>query len=137
MSTRSFIAIKVPGGYMGIYSHWDGYPQKPGVGWQLKRSYTTTDKVKKLIALGDISSLKSNIGRKHDFDKPSQSTTAYHRDRGEAWSQVKPKLAQNLQVLMQIADRMGCEWVYVWENGRWNTYEVPTHSGGVFGVTLV
>ena len=138
MATRSFIAKKVKGGYIGIYSHWDGYPTKPGVGWTLRKYYKSPSKVTQLIALGDISVLGENIGKKHDFDKASRAgkysdrikslgyTTAYHRDRGEAWSQVKPKKVKTLLGLKKLAGSYGTEYLYVYENGKWTTFAVPS-----------
>ena len=67
MSTRCLIGKKRKR-YHVIYSHWDGYPEKPGVGWTLKKYYTNPSKINKLIDLGGISSLGAEIGRKHDFN---------------------------------------------------------------------
>ena len=49
-----------------IYCHFDGYPE--GVGQTLLDHWTTLAKVNRLIKLGDLSSLGSEIGKKHDFD---------------------------------------------------------------------
>lgn len=57
MSTRSFIGYKEgENKYKGIYCHFDGYI-KQGVGETLLTHYQDEGKVKKLIALGDLSSL--------------------------------------------------------------------------------
>ena len=66
MATRSSIAMKTENGIRGIYCHWDGYPDHNGK--ILSESYTDADKVKALIDLGDISSLRKEIGEKHSFD---------------------------------------------------------------------
>lgn len=72
MSTRSRIGIIREANtdrmvIESIYCHFDGYPE--GVGQTLIDHWTDPKKVNRLIALGDLSSLGSVIGRKHDFDK--------------------------------------------------------------------
>ena len=132
MSTRCFIAKKTNGGFKGVYSHWDGYPEKPGVGWQLRKDYTLPSKVTKLISLGDISSLKKNIGRKHKFDNheiadKNKWTTVYHRDRGEPWKDVKPKTFKTIDELEMYADRSGAEYIYIYDTKNpllWKTIKL-------------
>lgn len=129
MSTRCFIAKKTKSGYKGIYSHWDGYPEKPGVGWQLKKDYTLSTKVTKLINLGDISVLRKNIGRKHSFDNDEKSRknewiTAYHRDRGDSWKDVKPVTFKTLEELKDYASSGWTEYLYIYDTGRWKTIKV-------------
>jgi len=129
MSTRSFIAKKTNGGFKGVYSHWDGYPEKPGVGWQLRKDYTLPSKVTKLINLGDISALRKNIGRKHKFDdhekaEKNEWTTVYHRDRGEPWKDVKPKSFKTIDALKIYAADSGAEYLYIYDTDRlslWKT----------------
>jgi hypothetical protein len=76
MSTRSRIAIeKQDGTVTSIYCHFDGYIS--GNGETLQTNYSNREKVEQLIALGDISSLESDI----------DETVAYHRDRGEDLNQ--------------------------------------------------
>jgi hypothetical protein len=87
MATRSRIGIENENGRIeSIYCHWDGHPGTNGK--TLAEHYTDAEKVKALIALGDISSLHENVGPvdgvEHSFDKPAGGVTvAYHRDRGE------------------------------------------------------
>ena len=105
MATRSRIAIEDQDGTVrSIYCHWDGYPSNNGR--ILVEHYTDREKVKELIALGSISSLKENVAppelppdiigirmlkefkvlpnSTHTFDTPQEGVTiAYHRDRGE------------------------------------------------------
>lgn len=95
MATRSTISIVDVKGSKGqgrqIYSHWDGYLS--GVGKTLLEHYSDADKIKKLIDLGSISSLREEVeipkDVKHDFDKPQENiTVAYGRDRGEKDTQA-------------------------------------------------
>ena len=87
MATRSRIGIEDENGRIeSIYCHWDGHPGTNGR--TLAKHYTNIEKIKELIALGDISSLHENVGPadgvEHSFDKPAEGiTVAYHRDRGD------------------------------------------------------
>ena len=72
MSTRSRIGIVRDSNARkivveSVYCHFDGYPD--GVGQMLLDHWTDPAKVEHLISLGDLSSLGSEIGEKHDFDK--------------------------------------------------------------------
>lgn len=91
MSTRSYI-----GNYRGyIYCHWDGYPEYNGE--ILKKYYKDPKKVDELISLGDISVLAEKINldpnKPHNEDNRQKDVViAYHRDGGELWEDVKPKV---------------------------------------------
>jgi hypothetical protein len=85
MATRSTIAMEQPDGrVMQIYCHWDGYLDHNGR--ILQEHYRDRAKVLALMLLGDISSLRPEIGQAHDFDGEIKEPwcTAYGRDRGEA-----------------------------------------------------
>ena len=72
MSTNSTITVRVSETQrLSIYCHWDGYPT--GVGAILKEHYNNTDKLKELMALGDLSSLGETL----------EESVFYGRDRGE------------------------------------------------------
>ena len=96
MGTRSMIAIQNPYSkdIRAVYCHWDGYLEHNGS--ILHKHYAASSKVNNLIALGDISSLKAEIGEKHAFSRLEtpmddeaydklygNMTTFYTRDRGE------------------------------------------------------
>ena len=88
MATRSTIAIELADGTVKqVYCHWDGYLDHNGK--LLLENYDAA-KTAALVALGSISSLRKELGDKHEFDARFerddpryQWTTAYHRDRGE------------------------------------------------------
>lgn len=86
MATRSRIAIEKQDGTVdSIYCHFDGYID--GVGKMLFEKYSDREKVEKLIELGSLSSLGSQIEpnstKTHTFNNPQDDVTvAYHRDRG-------------------------------------------------------
>jgi hypothetical protein len=95
MGTRSTIALEYADGTVEqVYCHWDGYLSNNGR--ILQEHYSDPFKLRKLIDLGDISSLKSTVGTKHafsQFEVPMDGaaydklygdmTTFYGRDRGE------------------------------------------------------
>lgn len=130
MGTRSTIAMREGNGYIGIGCHWDGYPSNNGK--ILLEHYTDVAKVRALIALGDISSLKPEVapkeGEPHSFDNPAGNVTiAYMRDRKETGCE-----ARECATVGEIADR--CDWpeyVYVFENGAWTYSPWRGSSKGV------
>ena len=69
MGTRSMIAIENPHSkaVKSIYCHWDGYLAHNGS--ILNEHYSNSPKVNNLIALGDLSSLGTQIGEKHPFSQ--------------------------------------------------------------------
>lgn len=72
MSTRAKIAIRrKDGSFQGIYCHFDGYLNYTGE--ILEKFYDTTEKVEKLISLGNL----AKLGFKPD------DCFAYCRDGGE------------------------------------------------------
>lgn len=110
-----------------VYCHWDGYPTY--VGAVLEHFYTDLDKIKLLIAGGDISSLGSEIGEKHDFDyhgnkveipnsdmETNDTTTYYHRDRDDEWYEVSPTESHNLE---NFEMNYGVAYYYIFKNGKW------------------
>lgn len=95
MATRSTIAIELKDGTVKqVYCHWDGYLDYNGK--ILLNHYNTYTKAHDLIKKGSISSLRKEIGEKHDFDAryadgtPEREwTTFYGRDRGEKGTRAK------------------------------------------------
>lgn len=80
MATRSRIAIEnVDNTVTSIYCHFDGYLSHNGE--ILQNHFQDRDKVKQLIALGDLSCLGE------DISEGAIDTIAYHRDRGEDFNQ--------------------------------------------------
>ncbi len=100
MATRSTIAIEYADGTVGqVYCHWDGYLDNNGV--ILRDHYSDPFKLRDLIDLGDISSLRPEIGVQHPFSSIGtmdsaeydrlygDMTTFYGRDRGETGTGAK------------------------------------------------
>jgi hypothetical protein len=101
MGTRSTIALEFADGTVEqVYCHWDGYLAHNGQ--ILLKHYSNPFILRDLIDLGDISSLRPQIGTKHAFshfgttlDQEAytflygEMTTFYGRDRGETGVSAK------------------------------------------------
>jgi hypothetical protein len=93
MATRSTIALEYADGTVGqVYCHWDGYLDNNGK--ILLKHFKDPFKLQKLMDLGDLSSLRPEIGEQHAFSKldaggienrvhNEEWCTFYGRDRGE------------------------------------------------------
>jgi hypothetical protein len=128
MATRSTISIEnTDGSVTKIYCHWDGYLDHNGR--ILHESYSTEDRVRELIALGDLSSLGREIGEKHPFHNPhvrgsreyldhekmvGDWCTAYGRDRDE--TNIGPENFVNIRE-MDLE-----EFNYHFRNSKWHLY---------------
>lgn len=120
MATRSYIGVRNSDDTVDyIYCHYDGYPGHNGM--ILSNHYTSLDKVKELLALGDLSILGPEIGEKQDFnDRSTQNSNwclAYGRDRGENRVGVKNDRFENV-----IKDG-GVDYVYIFDGDYWECYD--------------
>lgn len=131
MGTRSNIGIQhSDGSYDVIYCHWDGYPSHNGR--ILYEHYQELEKIKQLIALGDISILAPEIGEKHNFEKRSGGKAndgyrkehenmclAYGRDREETGTEAAHYA--NYDELCNMLEASWTEWLYLYrvEDGKW------------------
>ena len=136
MGTRSMIAIENPHSkaVKSIYCHWDGYLEHNGA--ILEKHYSNSPKVNNLIALGDLSSLRPEIGVKHLFSSielPKEEREAheeavkdmctfYTRDRGE---DNPYKHFSTAKEAAAYYDGSWCEYFYLFkydedlESGKW------------------
>jgi hypothetical protein len=118
-----------------IYCHWDGYLEHNGA---ILQEHYDSAKANQLVALGDLSSLRANIGEKHafsQFELPADEVEAfkaltedmctfYGRDRGEKG--VEFKVAQTFDEFLEQCDNSGAEYYYIMRDGVWycgDTYE--------------
>jgi|TARA_B100000085_G_scaffold278489_1_gene300389 hypothetical protein len=125
MGTRSAIAMKTEDGIRSIYCHWDGYVDHNGR--ILKEFYSTDEKVKALLDLGDLSSLRQEIGEAHDFDRHYAEPNlegmfdnwclAYGRDRGE--TDVEAKTFDDVKTWVESMANSWCEYFYLWDGRDW------------------
>jgi len=126
MATRSTIAKLNPDGTVtSIYAHWDGMPD--GVGATLAEHYTDTAKIRQLLALGDISFLREQIGEQHDFNNPTEGwTLAYGRDRGEEG--IEALLHDSRDQWLDSRRGSACEYGYLWNGTSWETYRITSSA---------
>lgn len=114
MATRSTIArLNADHTVTAIYCHFDGYID--GNGHILKDHYTDQTRIDQLMALGDLSSLRPEIGETQDFDAPTDKDwcLAYGRDRGE--EDVSAKTYDTVQAWLDN----GQEYNYLWSGTEW------------------
>jgi len=130
MSTRSLIGIELLDGKVkNVYCHWDGYRQKPGVGWKLLNHYMGQEKVEELIGYGNISSLKAEIGEKHDMYKDfdltikKNWTSFYIRDTKGVVGRVDAANEAKISTYEDLIDELkySIDYVYVFrpKTGKW------------------
>ena len=138
MGTRSMIAIQNPYSkdIRAVYCHWDGYLEHNGA--ILQKHYAASSKVNNLVALGDLSSLRAEIGEKHTFSRLDSTLpeeeyerlygnmcTFYTRDRGE---DAPFKVFKNLKEAEAYYEGSWCEYLYVFkykasddfQSGEWH-----------------
>jgi hypothetical protein len=134
MGTHSRIGVMHGDKVKSIYCHYDGYLEHNG---QVLAQYYDSAKANNLVALGDMSTLRPQIGEKHafsQFDLPPEEVEAYKeltrdwctfygRDRGEVsvW-----KVANTFEEFLDQADGCGAEFYYIMKDGVWyvgTTYE--------------
>jgi len=80
MGTRSRIGVMHGDKLKSVYCHWDGYLSNNG---KILQNHYDSAKANHLVSLGDLSSLGTTIGEKHDFDTRTVCCTFYGRDRKE------------------------------------------------------
>ena len=128
MATRSTIALERGDGTVAmVYCHWDGYLSHNGR--ILMEHYGDAGKVQTLIDHGSISSLKPEIGEKHDFDwhiTPNQYTQEQTRLLDEQWSTFYCRDRGEELVISEFKDFADYEanaqfeeYDYVLRNGVW------------------
>jgi hypothetical protein len=90
MGTRSLIGIQeTDGSIEAVYCHWDGYPEYNG---KVLYNHYPEPKIRGLLALGDLSSLRESIEKPegHTFNTAVDGYSIfYNRDRGEELSTGK------------------------------------------------
>lgn len=94
-----------------IYCHFDGYPN--GVGNELKKNYSSGEKLERLLDLGDCSTITPEL-------------VSYH-SKGEDWEDIKPKIV-SLKEYRKIYNN---DYIYLfnptqnkWSCWNWNKIQV-------------
>lgn len=125
MSTRSAIAVKkADGSVQGIYCHWDGYPAHNG---RILQDNYTYDKTLQLVALGNLSFLRKELGEQHPFDRHFEQPELdlyedwcmfYGRDRGEP--QQESHTFKTVGEFVDHYRNSWCEYFYfIDKDGQW------------------
>jgi len=142
MSTNSVISVKHPDGtFAAVSCHYDGY--HTGVGATLVHYYRNYERVKRLIQLGNLSTVCPRIsppdGVPHNFEKRHElTTTAYIRDRGEG----PQNRARHFRSFDEMDDFFGREHVYVFdacpnaEEGIWTYWDRASRKQHVLPIWL-
>ena len=135
MGTRSRIGVMHGYKVKSIYCHWDGYLDFNG---RILQEHYDSARANHLVALGDLSSLRANIGEEHafsQFELPAEEVEAYKtltedwctfygRDRGEKGTEWK--VATTFDEFLEQCDNSGAEYYYIMKDGVWycgDTYE--------------
>ena len=90
MSTRSRVGIKNQDGTISsIYIHHDGYPS--GVGRILFDNYRTEEKIRKLLELGDMSSIGTEpVSNPRAWETPKLNPFG-GKSWAEQWAEIHPE----------------------------------------------
>lgn len=126
MGTRSVIGVMHGDVCKAVYCHWDGYLEHNG---RILQDHYDSAKANHLVALGDISSLKEEIGEKHDFEtffynrtvEEQHMTTFYGRDRGEKGREFQSFM--DFESLVYFFDSCGAEFCYIMKDGVWFMFD--------------
>jgi hypothetical protein len=128
MGTRSRIGVMHGSNVKSIYCHWDGYLSFNG---QILQEHYDSAKANQLVALGDLSSLRANIGEKHEFSPFDQTElsneefekqfgdmcTFYGRDRDE--KDTEWQVATTFDEFLGQCYNSGAEYYYIMRDGTW------------------
>jgi len=127
MGTRSRIGVMHGDNVKSVYCHWDGYLEHNGA---ILQEHYDSVKANQLVALGDLSSLKPEIGIQHAFgyhgteisaeDYETQfgnMCTFYGRDRGEKGTEWKTH-TNFVDFFAEVEGSWG-EWYYIMRDGVW------------------
>ena len=136
MGTRSRIGVMHGDKCKSVYCHWDGYLAHNG---KILQEHFDSAKANNLVALGDLSALRPEIGDQHPFSQfevdemdrddfirtTENMCTFYGRDRLETGTDFK--VAHTLTEFLEQCDNCAAEYYYIIKDGVWyvgTTYEV-------------
>ena len=124
MSTRSAIGYMMPSGRIkAVYCHWDGHPDTKER--ELKK-YKDKKSVVELIKKGSMSSLETRStwlsGARGYFAEAREPQPLYHSERGDSWSQCKPRISLTKREAIKFWSGMDCEYLYVFTSVGWKTF---------------
>jgi len=99
MTTSCVIAKKTPNGFKATHKFWDGYPEYPGVGWQLREEYRTPAQVDILLS----------------EEKP------FNKSRAEYLPDTDSLLAYTKET--------GSQYLYLYDKGKWRYWDIYQNDG--------
>jgi len=127
MATRSRIGVMHGDKVKSVYCHWDGYVEHNGA---ILLEHYDSAKANELVSLGDLSSLRPNIGKKHAFSQFGTDLTSeeydklygdmctfYGRDRDEI--DTEWKVANTFKEFVDQCENSGAEYYYIMRDGVW------------------
>lgn len=117
MGTPATIIAKQGDKYRAIYNNFDGYPRY--LLKTLQEHYQDEDKVQRLIDLGDVSCVRSEVdipaGVNHSYESPAPDITiAYGRDRGERRTEYRTYSSLEETLSKEALT----QYTYLWD-GKW------------------
>ena len=132
MSTRSAIGYVMPSGRIkAVYCHWDGHPDTKE---KELRKYKDKTAVVQLIKKGFMSSLETTTtweSKADDFgikditySNTRERQPLYFKERGDSWSQCKPRISLSKREAIKFWSGMDCEYLYVFTPDGWKTFAI-------------
>lgn len=101
MSTRCLVGYRDKDTVHYIYCHYDGYVEKPGVGYTLFNHYKDLNKIKDLISRGGTSDIVPNVEDCHFYNE-------------EGWSEHTVDVANYGFDCQEDVD-----YIYLFQNNEW------------------
>jgi len=127
MGTRSRIGVMHGDVVKSVYCHWDGYLEHNGA---ILQEHYNSAKANELVSLGDLSSLRPEIGVEHAFshfdtemsqeeysEKFGNMCTFYGRDRKETGTEWK--VAHTFEEFLEQVENCCGEYYYIMRDGVW------------------
>ena len=93
--------VKIDREFIGIYCHWDGYPE--GVGAALKDKFTDYKQVLNLVLGGDCSSIEK------------EGVVHYANREGEEWVNIYPRQCDTVAEVEDIFHGADAEYAYLFD----------------------
>jgi len=125
MGTRSRIAVMHGDVCKSVYCHWDGYLSFNG---EILAKHYDSAKANQLVALGDLSSLRPELGEEHPFSqfevemsgdeydaKYGNMCTFYGRDRRE--KSTEWQVDHTFEDFLERCDGCCAEFYYIMRDG--------------------
>jgi hypothetical protein len=97
MGTRSRIAVMHGEVCKSVYCHWDGYLEHNGA---ILQEHYDSAKANQLVAMGDLSSLRPEIGEKHAF-------SPFHVKNNELSKEENDRIEAELKASYEAAQEAG------------------------------